>query len=62
MGGGGGERVKARPRIPPEKDRRDRGPLPENNGVGETEVRIRRVLWGQIEVSVSNWILASCQQ
>ena len=30
-GGGGeeGERVKARPRIPPEKDRRDRGPPPE---------------------------------
>ena len=30
-GGGGeeGERVKARPRIPPEKDRRDRGPAPE---------------------------------
>ena len=31
-GGGGGEgdeRVKARPRIPPEKDRRDRGPVPE---------------------------------
>ena len=29
-GGGGGvdERVKARPRIPPEKDRRDRGPPP----------------------------------
>ena len=25
-GGGGDERVKARPRIPPEKDRRDRGP------------------------------------
>ena len=24
-----GERVKARPRIPPEKDRRDRGPPPE---------------------------------
>ena len=36
-GGGGGrrrvereERVKARPRIPPEKDRRDRGPPPEH--------------------------------
>ena len=32
VGGGGGEegeRVKARPHIPPEKDRRDRGPLPE---------------------------------
>ena len=31
MGGGGGEgeRVKARPRIPPEKDQRDRGPPPE---------------------------------
>ena len=32
VGGGGGgedERVKARPRIPPEKDRRDRGPPPE---------------------------------
>ena len=33
-GGGGGEgrgdeRVKARPRMPPEKDRRDRGPPPE---------------------------------
>ena len=28
-GGGGDERVKARPRIPPEKDRRDRGPPPE---------------------------------
>ena len=28
-GGGEGERVKARPRIPPEKDRRDRGPPPE---------------------------------
>ena len=30
-GGGGGvdERVKARPRKPPEKDRRDRGPPPE---------------------------------
>ena len=28
-GGGGGTRVKARPWIPPEKDRRDRGPLPE---------------------------------
>ena len=31
-GGGGGEvdeRVKARPRIPPKKDRRDRGPPPE---------------------------------
>ena len=31
-GGGAGEvdeRVKARPRIPPEKDRRDRGPPPE---------------------------------
>ena len=30
-GGGGGvdERLKARPRIPPEKDRRDRGPPPE---------------------------------
>ena len=27
--GGGDERVKARPRIPPEKDRRDHGPLPE---------------------------------
>ena len=27
--GGGNERVKARPRIPPEKDRRDRGPPPE---------------------------------
>ena len=27
--GGGDERVKARPRIPPEKDRRDRGPPPE---------------------------------
>ena len=26
--GGGDERVKARPRIPPEKDRRDRGPPP----------------------------------
>ena len=26
---GGDERVKARPRIPPEKDRRDRGPPPE---------------------------------
>ena len=25
----GDERVKARPRIPPEKDRRDRGPPPE---------------------------------
>ena len=25
-GGGGDERVKARPRIPPEKDRRHRGP------------------------------------
>ena len=33
MGGGGGggedEREKARPRIPPEKDQRDRGPPPE---------------------------------
>ena len=33
MGGGGGggadERVKARPRIPLEKDQRDRGPPPE---------------------------------
>ena len=32
VGGGRGgrdERVKARPRIPPEKDRRDRGPPPE---------------------------------
>ena len=28
-GGGEDERVKARPRIPPEKDRRDRGPPPE---------------------------------
>ena len=28
-GGGGDEKVKARPRIPPEKDRRDRGPPPE---------------------------------
>ena len=30
-GGGweGDERVKARPRVPPEKDRRDRGPPPE---------------------------------
>ena len=28
-GGGGDERVKARPRIPPEKDRRERGPPPE---------------------------------
>ena len=28
-GGGGDERVKARPRIPPEKDRRDRGLPPE---------------------------------
>ena len=28
-GGGGDERVKARPRIPPERDRRDRGPPPE---------------------------------
>ena len=28
-GRGGDERVKARPRIPPEKDRRDRGPPPE---------------------------------
>ena len=28
-GGGGYERVKARPRIPPERDRRDRGPPPE---------------------------------
>ena len=28
-GGEGGERVKARPRISPEKDRRDRGPPPE---------------------------------
>ena len=28
-GGEEGERVKARPRIPPEKDRRDRGPPPE---------------------------------
>ena len=28
-GGEGDERVKARPRIPPEKDRRDRGPPPE---------------------------------
>ena len=28
-GGGAGERVKARSRIPPEKDRRDRGPPPE---------------------------------
>ena len=28
-GGGGNERMKARPRIPPEKDRRDRGPPPE---------------------------------
>ena len=27
--GGEDERVKARPRIPPEKDRRDRGPPPE---------------------------------
>ena len=27
--GGGNERVKALPRIPPEKDRRDRGPPPE---------------------------------
>ena len=27
--GEGDERVKARPRIPPEKDRRDRGPPPE---------------------------------
>ena len=27
--GGGDKRVKARPRIPPEKDRRDRGPPPE---------------------------------
>ena len=27
--GGGAERVKARPRIPPERDRRDRGPPPE---------------------------------
>ena len=27
--GGRGERVKARPRIPPEKDRSDRGPSPE---------------------------------
>ena len=30
-GGGGGNRVETRPRIPPEKDRRDRGP-PQNNG------------------------------
>ena len=33
-GGGGGEgdeRVKARPRIPPEKDRRDHGPPPEQS-------------------------------
>ena len=29
VGEGGDERVKARPRIPPEKDRRDRGPQPE---------------------------------
>ena len=28
-GGEGDERMKARPRIPPEKDRRDRGPPPE---------------------------------
>ena len=28
-GGEGDERVKARPRIPPEKDRRGRGPPPE---------------------------------
>ena len=28
-GGGGDKRVKARPRIPPEKERRDRGPPPE---------------------------------
>ena len=28
-GGEGDERVKARPRIPPERDRRDRGPPPE---------------------------------
>ena len=28
-GGGGDKRVKARPRIPLEKDRRDRGPPPE---------------------------------
>ena len=28
-GGGGDERVKARPQIPPEKYRRDRGPPPE---------------------------------
>ena len=28
-GGGGDERVKAGPRIPPEKDQRDRGPPPE---------------------------------
>ena len=27
--GEGDERVQARPRIPPEKDRRDRGPPPE---------------------------------
>ena len=34
-GGGGGrdKRVKARPRIPPEKDRRDRGPPPEQSEV-----------------------------
>ena len=29
VGGGGDQREKARPRIPPEKDRRDRGPPPE---------------------------------
>ena len=43
MGGGGGredERVKARPRIPPEKDRRDRGLPPEQcyGGVPSTLV------------------------
>ena len=32
-GGEEGVRVKARPRIPPEKDRRNRGPPPENGSV-----------------------------
>ena len=31
--GGGGGRVKARPRIPPEKDRRDRGLPPDIKAV-----------------------------
>ena len=43
----GDERVKARPRIPPEKDRRDRGPPPEQRRLVHCAVAVSTAVLGQ---------------